>query len=583
MLPSTPMDPIRSELSQILADTLDVPADQVAATFNRPPNFDQGEYALPCFRWAKVRKQAPPQIAAEVAAALEASELVDSASVAGPYVNIRVAPAAYGRLVGGPILEAPEAIAQAPERGETVVIDYSSPNVAKPFHIGHLNTTVLGSSLVRLLRRAGYTVEGVNHLGDWGTQFGKSAIAWKKWGDEAALDKADARGEGARYLVQLYVRFHEEAEKEGGEALEAEAREWFRLLEEGDAEHRKLWERFIEVSLNEFKKVYQLFRVEFEHYTGESFYNDLIPPAVDRVEAAGLLEDDDGAQIVRLGEKIPPFLVRKSDGATLYGTRDLAAAFYRLDHFDPVKVLYVVGNPQKLHFQQLFAVLDKLEEGLSAKFEHVGFGHTRFKNRAIKTRKGDVLYLEDVLKEARDEVLKKLEANIEEKGDYLAEDKETVAMRLAASALVFGYLRNDRNKDIIFDWETAFEFRGDTGPGVQYSHAQLRSILRKAGPVEGEVDWSLLGEPEERQLMCLFGRFHDAVDQAVEQLKPSHVAGHLLELRQLVNSYLRRKDLPKIKDLEGDLRVARLSLVRAAAEVLKTGLELLGLEATEQM
>jgi arginyl-tRNA synthetase len=577
------MDPIRQELSRLLASSLDVPADQIAATFNRPPSLEFGEYALPTFRWAKARKQAPPQIAAELVEVLQASDLVETASAKGPYLNIQVAPAAYGRLLGAPILAAPEAIAQAESRGETIVIDYSSPNVAKPFHIGHLNTTVLGSSLVRILRRQGYRVEGVNHLGDWGTQFGKSAVAWRLWGDEAELEAADARGEGARYLVGLYVRFHAEAKTKGGEDLEDEAREWFRKLEAGDPAHRKLWERFIEVSLNEFKKVYQLFHIEFEHYTGESFYNDLIPPAVERLEKAGLLEDDEGAQIVRLEGMEAPFLVRKSDGATLYGTRDLAAAFYRLEHFDPAKVLYVVGNPQQFHFKQLFAVLDRLEPGLSKKFEHVGFGHTRFKNRSIKTREGDVIYLEDVLKEARDEVLKKLESSKEEKGDYLEEDPETIAWRIAASALVFGYLRNDRNKDIIFDWETAFEFKGDTGPGVQFSHAQLRSILKKAGPVEGEVDWSLLVEPEERHLLHLLGRFHDAVDLAAEQLKPSHIAGHLLELRQLVNSYLRRKDLPKIKDLEGRLRVARLSLVRAAAEILKTGLELLGLEATEQM
>ncbi len=577
------MDPIRNNLSESLSKLLDVPADQVAQTMARPPKPELGEFALPVFRWAKAKKTSPPALAEELAKKAQTLPLVHSAVAQGPYVNFILSAEEMGSLVAQPVLDAPDSVAKSKPNSKTIVIDFSSPNVAKPFHIGHLNTTVLGNALVRILRHQGYTVEGINHLGDWGTQFGKSAVAWKKWGSQEELEQADQNGEGARYLVKLYVQFHEEAEKPGGEALEDQAREWFRLLEEGDEEHRKLWQTFIDVSLREFERVYDLLNVKFDHFTGESFYNDKMEAAIERLEKANLLVESEGAQIVEMGEKNPPFLVRKSDGATLYGTRDLAAAFYRLETFQPESILYVVGAPQKLHFKQLFTVLGKLDPTLPQHFEHISFGHTRFKNRSIKTRKGDVVYLEDVLAEAKTKVLEKIEENIAEKGNYLTEDKNVVAAKLAASCLVFGYLRVDSAKDVTFDWDTAFELQGDTGPGVQYGHAQLRSILRKSGAIEGTPDWGLLKDLDERQLLSMIGRFHDAIDQAAAQRKPHQIATLLLEIRQQVNRYLRREDLPKIKDLEGPLRTARLSLVLAIAEVLRTGLELLGLEATEQM
>ena len=583
------MDPIRASLSEALAGLLEVPADQVAQTLSVPPDPKQGEFALPVFRWSKARGMKPPELAAELAGKVGDLDLVESARAAGPYLNLNLDPGAMGRVLAAPILACPEKVAQAEPNGQTVVIDYSSPNVAKPFHIGHLNTTVLGSSLVKLLRRQGYTVVGVNHLGDWGTQFGKSAVAFQRWGSEEELAAADEKGEGARYLVDLYQRFHKEAKEHPELELDDEARAWFKALEDGSDENRQVWQRFIDVSLREFQEVYRLLNVEFEHYTGESFYEDKIPAAIERLEAAGILEEDQGADVVPMGldkkgKPKTPLLIRKSDGATLYATRDLAAAFYRVEEFDPVKILYVVGNPQKLHFEQLFAALKLLDEALPEKFEHIGFGHTNFKGLKISTRHGDnVLWLVDVLEQAKKKVQEKLDANIAEKGNYLSEDPEVVAWRIAASALIFGYLRIDRNKDATFDFETAFEFKGDTGPGVQYSHAQLRSILRKVDWQGGEPDWGLLTEPEERNLLAMVGRFHDAIDLACEQRKPNHVAQLLLELRQKVNSYLRREDLPKIKDLQGDLRVARLALVQVVAEVLKTGLELLGIEASEQM
>lgn len=581
------MDPLRATLSEALAGLLEVPAGQVAETLSVPPDPLQGEFALPVFRWSKARGVKPPELAAKLAEMAGEIDLVESARAAGPYLNLTLSPGEMGRVLAAPILADPSRLAQAEDRGETVLIDYSSPNVAKPFHIGHLNTTVLGSSLVKLLRRQGYTVVGVNHLGDWGTQFGKSAIAFQRWGSEAELEAADERGEGARYLVALYQRFHEEAEE--APELDEEARAWFKALEGGSAEHRQLWQRFIDVTLHELAKVYQLLNVEFEHVTGESFYEDKIPGAVARLEAAGILEESDGAQVVdmgvdRKGNRRSPFLIRKSDGATLYGTRDVAAAFYRVEEFDPAKVLYVVGNPQKLHFEQLFTCLGKVDPALEERFEHIGFGHTNFKGLKISTRRGEnVIYLEDVLAQAKQKVDEKLRQNVQEKGEYLTEDPDAIAWRVAASALIFGYLRSDRHKDATFDFDAAFEFKGDTGPGVQFSHAQLRSILRKADWQGGDPDWALLTEPDERLLLAMIGRLHDAIDLACEQRKPNHVAQLLLELRQAVNSYLRRADLPKIKDLEGKLRVARLALVQVIAEVLKTGLELLGIEASEQM
>lgn len=581
-IPAT-MDPIKLSLSRQIHQSFEIPEDEVLQTLSIPPDPALGDLSLPVFRWAKARKTPPPALAQEFAKALEGSALIEKIEVKGPYLNFFLSGAEVAQQVLPPILEAPSQVGSQPARGETIVLDFSSPNVAKPFHIGHLTTTVLGNSLKRILSHAGYQVEGVNHLGDWGTQFGKSAVAFQRWGSQAELEAADQRGEGARYLVSLYVRFHEEAEGDAKQPLEDEARAWFRELEEGSESHRELWQTFIEVSLREFQRVYDLLGVDFEHTTGESFYNDLIPPAVQRLEDKGLLEVSDGAEIVDLGEKIPPFLVRKSDGATLYATRDLAAAFYRLETFAPAKVLYVVGAPQKLHFRQLFEVLEKVEPSSKGKFEHVSFAHTRFKGRAIKTRAGDVIYLEDVLQEAKDLVEEKLAASREEKGDYLQEDSEKVAWRIAVTSLVFGNLKSDRNKDVIFDWDTAFEFQGDTGPGVQYGHAQLRSILRRAGEAQGNPDFSLLTHPAEKRLALDLARFGEVVDAAARTRKPHFIAVHLLELRRKVNSYLREPDLPKIKDLTGDLRASRLALVQATAEVLKTGLHLLGLEASDQM
>lgn len=589
------MDPLRKQLGAALAPLVGDTPEVVTATLTLPPDPAMGDLALPVFRWAKAAGKKPPELAAALVEPARALAPVESAEAKGPYLNLRLRMGPAGALVLDPILAAPETVAAQPPKGKRIVIDYSSPNVAKPFHIGHLNGTVLGNALGRILIHLGYEVVRVNHLGDWGTQFGKSAVAYRRWGSPAELDAAAARGEGAKYLVALYVRFHDEADKvraerglaKGAEIeLEAEAREWFKRLEAGSAEHRALWQRFVEISIDEFKRVYAKLGCAFEHFTGESFYSDRIPAAVAELEGRGLLVDSEGAQVVMLGpdtKKTPPFLVRKKDGATLYGTRDLAAALYRLGTFDPERILYVVGDPQRLHFQQLFAVVEMVRPGAKAKLVHVSYGHTRFKGRAIKTRSGDVIYLEDVLSEAQKIVREKLAANVEEKGEYLTEDPEALAWRLACSAIVFGYLKTDRAKEIVFDWETAFEFAGDTGPGVQYSHAQLRSILKKAGGPAQAPRWELLSEPEERQLLLYANRFHAVVEEAGTELKPNLIAQTLLDLRALVNSYLRRKDLPKIKDLEEPLRSTRLSLVRATAEVLATGLRLLGLEPAHQM
>ncbi len=586
------MDPLRTALSTLLAPLLDAPPEEVASSLSIPPKPDMGDLALPVFRWAKAKGKKPPEFASELAARVPTGGLVARAGTAGPYLNLELDPGAAGRVVLDPILADPVRYAAAPARGQRVVIDFSSPNVAKPFHIGHLHGTVLGNSLVRILRHLGWEVIGVNHLGDWGTQFGRAAVAFDLWGDEAELEAAVESATGARYLVSLYVKFHDEADAErtrlglakGVETpLETRAREWFRDLEAGSTPHRQVWQRFVDVSLAEFQAIYGRIGVGFDHYTGESFYTDRMEPAIARLQAAGVLSKSEGAEIVEVGEDIPPFLVRKSDGATLYGTRDLAAALYRLDTFDPARILYVVGAPQKLHFEQLFRTLEKLIPGVREKLVHVDYAHTRFRGRAMKTRSGDVVYLQDVLEEAASLVREKLEANKEAKGDYLREDPEVVAWRIALSSLVFGYLRPDRAKEVIFDWATAFDFEGDTGPGVQYSHAQLRSILKKAGPAGVEPDWALLTEPDERNLVRLLSDFAGVVEAAGESFKPSGIAGHLLELRSAVNSYLHRKDLPKIKDLEGRLKASRLGLVRATAEVLALGLSLLGIQATEQM
>ncbi len=555
-----------------------------------PPSARMGDLAVACFPYARHLRRAPQAIASELAAKLAGDRLrgtgFSEARAEGGYLNFFLDRKSFSPAVVSAVLRQGRDYGRHAPRGERIVLDYSSPNIAKPFHIGHLRSTIIGHSLKKMLAHLGYEPIGVNHLGDWGTQFGKVICAFRRWGDPAALEGDDPIG----HLVELYVRFHKEAEKDP--ALEEEARETFRRLEQGAEEERNLWERFRRVSLARYARVYEAFGVDFDHYTGESFYEPMLDDVIGRLQEAGLARESEGALIVDLEPYgMPPCLIRKSDGATLYATRDIAAALYRMETFSPSKLVYVMGLPQELHCRQFFKVLELLDpERFRDRLVFVGFGHYRFKDRKLSTRKGDVITLEEVLEEGTGTVLEKMR----ETGRTAEfEDPEAAARRIAVAGIVFADLSNDRTKDVIFDWKRVLDFNGDTGPYVQYAHARAWSILRKAGlPPEEDLaaggegpdlhprSAECLIEDEEFELVKKLAVFPEAVERSVREWKPHHLAQHVLATAKAFSRFYHEKP---VLQAEEPAREARLLLTMAVKEVLALGLDLLCMEAPDRM
>ncbi|MBR4723712.1 MAG: arginine--tRNA ligase, partial [Clostridia bacterium] len=455
--------------------------------------------------------------------------------------------------------------------GKTVLVEYSSPNIAKPFHIGHLFTTALGHSLARIYDFLGYDVKRLNHLGDWGTQFGKLICAYKLWGDDEAIEK-DAIGE----LLKIYVKFHEEAEK--NPELETEAREHFKRLEDGEEEETRLWQKFRDLSLKEFKRVYDMLGVDFDSYNGESFYSDKMPEVVEILKEKNLLTESDGAQVVDLSElNIPPCIILKSDGATIYATRDIAAALYRHRTYDFYKNIYVVGTAQALHFQQIFAVMEKAGWQWSKGCEHVNFGLVKFPDKKLSTRHGDVVFLEDVLNESISKTLEIITQNT-----LLLENKEEVAKKVGIGAVLYTFLKNSREKDIVFSWDSMLDFDGESAPYVQYSYARGRSILRRAGVRNENIDFSLVTLDEEYSLVTMLAGFQDAVMLAAEKNEPFYVNRYVTNLARQFNKFY--VSCPILKDgIDEEVKNARLALVDAVCTVIKSALYLLGIETVESM
>ena len=441
----------------------------VTAMLETPPDKKLGDYALPCFRLSKTLRKAPQMIASALAEKMSGEE-IDRVEVVGGYMNIFVSRGSLAEGIVKAVLAHPGRWGSSEVgKGKTVCLDYSSINIAKRFHIGHLSTTMIGHSLKRIYDFNGYTTVGINHLGDWGTQFGKMICAYKKWGNREEVEAG-----GVQAMVDLYVRFHAEAEKDP--SLEDEGRAWFKKIEDGDPEAMEIFSWFKEVTLKDTQRVYDLLGVSFDSYNGEAFYNDKMGPVVDELREKGLLVESQGAQVVQLEEYgMPPALVLRSDGATLYITRDLAAAFYRHNtyHFD--KCLYVVAYQQNLHFRQLFKILELMGHDWYKGMEHVSFGMVSYEGRALSTREGYVVYLEDLLNKA----IEKAREIIEEKSPNLP-NKDEVARQVGVGAVVYFDLHNERIKDIDFRWERALSFEGETGPYVQYTHARCCSVLRKA-------------------------------------------------------------------------------------------------------
>ncbi len=578
------MEKFRVLVAGRIAPIAGIPVEVVRALLEVPKDPTMGDLAFPCFTLAKERKQPPPALAAEIASRFAVQVPIDAVEAKGPYVNVRISHAAI-------VTEAIDGATRAGDRwggsdegkGKTIVIDYSSPNIAKPFGIGHLRSTVIGGALYRIFSFLGYRVIGSNHLGDWGTQFGMMIAAWKRWPDEAALTQG-----GVYFLVELYKRFHAESEKDP--ALKEEARGWFKRLEAGDAEARALWERFRETSLREFKRIYDLLGVTFDSYEGEAFYNDKLDAAVDLLKAKGLTKESQGALVVDLEKwKMPPCLLRKSDDASLYATRDIAAAIWRHDKYGAERILYVVGADQKLHFRQLFKVLELAGIEWASRCVHVDFGLYRISGGKMSTRQGKTILLEDVLNTAIDYTAQILDGR-----DMDAERKTRVGRAVGVGAVVFNDLKARRSKDVDFaldqvvqyDSETK-SFKGETGPYLQYAHTRLCGLVRQYGkPVPDQVDASLLSHPEEIALAKLVLTFPDVVHRAAEEYEPSIVSGYLLDVSAAFNRYYHAGKL------DGSMRVitpdeaktaARMRLSACVRHVLAAGLRLLGVEPLEEM
>ena len=543
--------------------------ETVAGALEVPPDTALGDYAFPCFKLSKSLRKSPIMIADALAGAIHADFLGKVESVKG-YLNFFIDKATYAEKVLSLALEAGEAYGSDNSgEGKTVVLDYSSINIAKRFHIGHLSTTMIGNSLYRLHKFFGWRAVGVNHLGDWGTQFGKMIAAYKRWGDHDTV----ANG-GVDEMVKLYVRFNEEAK--ANEALNDEGRAWFKKIEDGDAEALEIFGWFKSVTLKDAERVYDLLGVKFDSYAGESFYNDKMEPVIDILRDKGLLKEDQGAQIVDLSDwGMPPALILRSDGATLYMTRDLAAAKYRKDTYNFDKSLYVVAYQQDLHFRQLFKVLELMGYDWAKDCEHVAFGMVSFEGGALSTRQGHVVYLDDLLHQAID----KARAIIEEKSPDL-ENKDEVARQIGIGAVVFFDLYNNRIKDIDFTWERALNFDGETGPYVMYTHARACSVLRKAGSESAAPDFAALTDPYSQDVVRLIEQFPDILKSAVNRSEPSMVTRFAVDLAQAFNKFYYEN---KVMVDEAGTRAARLMLTDATRHVLKQALYLIGVEAPERM
>ena len=549
----------------------DLTLEEIVALIEVPPNKEMGDYAFPCFKLAKVFRKAPNMIAAELAETIEAKGEISKVMPLGGYVNFFVNKSQLAESVIKDVLTKKENYGHSDlGQNKAVVIDFSSPNIAKPFHIGHIRTTVIGNALYKIYDSQGYNVVRVNHLGDYGTQFGKLIVAFKLWGSKEAVE-ANPIPE----LLKLYIQFHDEAEKKP--EMEDEARAWFTKLENGDEEAKALWQWFRDESLKEFARVYDLLDIEFDSYAGESFYSDKMDTVIDQIKEKGLLKESQGTNVVDLEEyNMPPALITKNDGSTLYMTRDLAAAIYRKNTYDFDKCIYVVGSQQSLHFQQLFKVLELMGFEWSKDLVHVPFGMVALEEGTMSTRKGRVVFLEDVLKQA----IEKTKETVLSKNPN-AKNVDEIAKQVGVGAVVFQELSNSRIKDYTFSWERTLSFEGETGPYVQYTHARCCAVLRKANEeVTTDINYDLLSDGDAAEVLKVIGSFNKSILSAMRRNEPHIVTRFVLDLAQAFNKFYH--DNPILVEDE-ELRKARLALVAATRQTLENGLKILGMHAPERM
>lgn len=534
-----------------------------------PPTSEMGDYALPCFRFAKVFRKSPALIAEELKGKISPDEVISEISAVNGYLNFKVNKNRLAEEVIGKILGEEDAYGASDEgKGKTICIDYSSINIAKPFHIGHLSTTVLGAALYRILNFRGYRSVGINHLGDYGTQFGKLISAYKRWGDKETVEKG-----GIRALNELYVRFHREAETHP--EYEDEAREYFRKIEHKDPECLELFHWFKELTLKDVQKIYDLLDVRFDSYAGESFYSDKMQPVVDELREKGLLIESQGAQVVDLeAYGMPPCIILKSDGSSLYATRDMAAAIYRKKTYDFYKCLYVVAYQQNLHFKQIFKVLELMGKEWAKDLVHVAYGMVSLEEGTMSTRKGNVVFLEDVINRC----IEKAYTIIDEKNPAL-ENKEAVAEKVGVGAVIFGALYNSKIKDIVFSYDKVLNFDGETSVYVQYTCARANSVLEKGGIPDS---YEIVGpNAVEFELIKALSAFPDTVKDAADKYEPSYIARYAVDVSQKFNKFY--FDCKILSAEDEPTKKFRLALTAATLQTLKNAFALLGIGIPEKM
>ncbi len=564
-------DRFAEEIIAAIADILGLVPEDVASQLAAPPNPKMGDYAFPCFQLAQARRCSPKDLAEKIVAEFVPGDCIAEARVAGPYANFFVRPTALISDVLAEVQRQGDRFGHSDLGvGKTVCLDFSHPNIAKHLGVHHLRSTMIGNAIRNIHAALGYKTVAINHLGDWGTQFGQLITAYRLWGDNDPLEE-----DAVSKLNRLYVRFHAEAEKDA--SLFDQAREAFRRLEEGDEEACGLWERFREVSLREFERIYQLLGVTFDSYDGEAHYASDCRKSIERIEKLGLTSVSEGATIVDLEDYgMPPALLLKRDGSTLYITRDIAAIEDRHATHDFEKMLYVVDMGQSLQFKQLFKVMELMGCDWVDRCHHIAFGLMRFKGGKMSSRKGQVLMLEDVLRDGIERARKAIAGKNPD-----LKDAERVARQIGVGAVVLADLKSKRVKDVVFDWEEALSFEGETGPYLQYTHARLRSIRSKYGkPLSEGATIELLAEAEELELAKAMARMGATLERAAEECEPSVLCGYLFDLAAMANHYYHQH---RVLGEDAELTTARVLLIDCVRQVLANGLHILGLGAPEEM
>lgn len=569
----------KKEIAEIIAKNLEgLTEDEIKSMIEIPQDQSMGDYAFPCFRLAKTMRKAPNLIAAELAEKLQGEKIFSEVSPVNAYVNMFVSREEMMKSTVSEVLEEKENFGRSDIGGnKKVIVEFSSPNIAKPFHIGHIRSTVIGNSLSKIYDALGYDVFKINHLGDYGTQFGKMICAYRRWGN-----REDVINSPIKTLLGYYTKFHVEVEEHP--ELEDEARAIFTKLEQGSKEEVELWQWFREESLKEFQRVYDMLGIEFDSYNGESFYSDKMPRVEKELLDKGLLQESKGAQVVDLEEyKLGTALIKKSDGSSLYITRDIAAAVYRKENYDFYKNIYVVATQQNLHFQQLFKIIELMGYDWANQCVHVPFGMVRLEEGTMSTRHGRVVFLEDVLNGA----IEKTREIIEEKNPNI-ENLEEITSQVGIGAVVFNELSNNRIKDYTFKWDQILNFDGETGPYVQYTHARCASLLRKAGEDivakaqdPKNVDFALLAKSDSAyELTKLIYAFPGVVEQAGEKYEPSIITRHIIDIAQCFNKFYHDEHIIVDDEVE---KTSKIALVIATKRVIATGIGLLGMKAPERM